>query len=132
MRTRITKIIKKTIITGFTAAMVLACSSCGGEKSSDKNNVIELNWYTCEGGTIEDLASVMETANEYSKDKIGVTVDIHYVDSDKLNEITDSDGDYDMIFASDWLNRFDMKAEAGKFYNITDLVKMKLHSYMKL
>lgn len=94
------------------------------EKSaSDSEDAIKLVWYTCEEGPVKDLENVMESANEYSKDKIGVVVDINYVDSKKLDELADTEEYYDMIFTSEWMNRFDAKAASGKYYDITELVK---------
>lgn len=107
----------------LTAAMaVTTLSGCGGNQIKEED-MVHLRWVTAESGAMSDLPEIIEAANAYSKEKIGVTVDIELKDSAGIDEVMESGEYYDMIFTSDWLNRFDPKAASGSFYDITDLVK---------
>ena len=70
-----------------------------------------------------DTQLVVEKANEYSREKIGVEVDLIFKTEDQFNTDMGSDTYYDMTFTFDWCNVFARNALDERFYDITDLVK---------
>ena len=105
----------------FLAIMVLLpvffITGCGAEKDS-------IRWVTfSDSGAPLDAGEVIDAANAASKEKIGITVNLEFQPSEKINLIMASGEYYDMIFTCSWLNNFDKNAEAGLYYDITDLVK---------
>ena len=86
---------------------------------------IHLVWwvYSEKSEAPKAMEEVLEKANAMTAEKIGVTVEMQFKNEDSF--ATDmANGDYyDMTFTCDWCNSFDVNARAGKFYNITKLVK---------
>ncbi|ETP73689.1 ABC-type sugar transport system, periplasmic component [Lachnospiraceae bacterium JC7] len=110
----------------------LLLSGCGQKENHD--GVIKLRVVTYQGGDIPlDIKEVMEAANAVSREKIGVTVDLEFQTTEKINLMMASGEYYDMVFTSSWVNNFDKNASAGLYYDITDLVKKetpKLYEYV--
>ena len=107
----------------LTAALALALlTGCSGGQAED-DGIIRLRWVTYGTSVPSDLKKVVEAANAYSADKIGVTVDLEVQPSEMINLIMASGEYYDMIYTCEWLNVYDTKAAKGMYYDITDLVK---------
>lgn len=70
-----------------------------------------------------DTALVVEAANTYSKEKIGVEVELLFKTDEQFNTDMSTDTYFDMTFTSDWCNSFADNAYNERFYDITDLVK---------
>lgn len=111
----------------FSAGLaMLAClawlvTGCGalGEASSSR-----IRWVTYSvSGAPLDAREVIAEANAYSQEKIGVTADLEFQQSEKINLMMASGEYYDMVFTSGWFNSYDWNASNGMFYDITDLVK---------
>lgn len=89
------------------AAMGMGLASCG-EKQQQSGEVPTLKWYM-QGEAPQDLASVMEAANEILVDKIGAKVDMVYIDSgsytQRMNMNMASGDDYDVCFVG-YVNPF--------------------------
>ena len=100
---------------------IAAASSCGCGRHKD---VTTLRWVTYSAsGAAMDAKEVIEAANQISREKIGVEVELEFQPSDKMNLMMASGEYYDMVFTSSWLNVFDKRAQAGMYYDITDLVR---------
>ena len=98
---------------------VFLLTGCGAGKESSS-----IRWVTySDTGAPLDAKEVIAAANAVSKEKIGVTVDLEFQPAEKLNLLMASGEYYDMVFTCSWLNSFDKNAEAGLYYDITDLVK---------
>ncbi len=104
------------------AGILLAgCSDAG---SADSDECIKLRWVTYDAGSTPlDAKKVIEAANKVSAEKIGVTVDLEFQSTEKINLMMASGEYYDMVFTSSWVNMFDKNASAGLYYDITDLVQ---------
>ena len=101
------------ILTGLMTVL----TGCGQGKQSDD----ALRWVTySSSGPPLDAKEVINAANEVSREKIGVTVDLEFQPSEKINLMMASGEYYDMVFTSSWINPFDKNAEAGMYYDITD------------
>ncbi|MCR4655399.1 MAG: hypothetical protein K5770_04120, partial [Lachnospiraceae bacterium] len=116
------KRILNLILLSFMAVMTL--SGCGGPLGYDPDGAVKLRVVTYDNGNMPlDAKEVIEAANEVSKEKIGVIVELEFQPSDKLNLMMASGEYYDMVFTSSWLNKFDKNASAGLYYDITELVR---------
>ena len=94
-------------------------TGCGQGKQSDP-----LRWVTYSAsGPPLDAKEVIAAANDVSREKIGVTVDLEFQPTEKINLMMASGEYYDMVITSSWLNPFDKNAEKGMYYDITDLVQ---------
>ena len=104
-------------------AVLTGCTSSKDDKSdastSSNGDTTNLVWYMI-GTPQKDQDKVMEKVNEYTKDKIGVTVDLRMVDwgdyGQKMQVITSSGEPYDICFASDYA----LNAQKGAYLEITD------------
>lgn len=100
---------------------IAAAASCGCGRHKDDTT---LRWVTYSAsGAAMDAKEVIEAANQISREKIGVEVELEFQPSDKMNLMMASGEYYDMVFTSSWLNVFDKRAQAGMYYDITDLVR---------
>lgn len=111
---------KRIVLTALLLA-VPALTGCGLRKSNDYTT---LRWVTYSpSGASMDAKEVIEAANEISREKLGIEVELEFQPSDKMNLMMASGEYYDMVFTSSWLNYFDRNAEDGLYYDITDLVQ---------
>ena len=119
------------IIVLLLLALTVGLSGCGSdsqkeEKAAAKAEPTHLIWWVYTG--TEDaipkaLDEVLEKVNAMSAEKIGVTVEMQFKTEEQFVQDMDKDEYYDMTFTCDWCNHFDERARAGRFYNITNLVK---------
>lgn len=107
---------------------LVACSSQGKEKSGKQGSDTLLMYQI--GGKPDNYDELMEIANKKIKDKIGVTVDIQYIDwgdwDKKTSTIINSGEKYDISFAS----KYSTNAQRGAFADITDLSTKYAKEYM--
>ena len=98
--------------------LMLSLTGCGARRDS------RLCWVTySETGAPLDAKEVIAAANAVSEEKIGVTVNLEFQPPDKINLMMASGEYYDIVFTCAWTNDFDKNAEAGLYYDITDLVQ---------
>ncbi|MGL4990653.1 MAG: ABC transporter substrate-binding protein [Sarcina sp.] len=112
------------MLCAITATSVLA--GCGGEKgeasaSGDKNEITKLTWY-CIGGEPKDLKTVVDKVNEYTGEKIGVNIDMKFVDwgdyTKKMSVLMNTGGDWDMAFTCSWAGDYLGNARKGAFLEL--------------
>lgn len=104
-------------------AVLTGCTSSKDDKAdanaSAKGDTTNLIWYMI-GTPQKDQDKVMKKVNEYTAEKIGVTVDLRMVDwgdyGQKMQVITSSGEPYDICFASDYA----LNAQKGAYLEITD------------
>ncbi len=70
-----------------------------------------------------DTQLVVDAANAYSREKIGVEVELLFKNEEQFDTDMSTDTYYDMTFTCDWCNSFATNAYNERFYDITDLVK---------
>ena len=97
---------------------MLVFTGCGeGSKS-------RIRWVTfSDTGVPLDVKEVVAAANAVSEEKLGVSVNLEFQPAEKLNLMMASGEYYDIVFTCFWVNDFDKNAEAGLYYDITDLVQ---------
>ena len=108
-------------VLAFLPVLLSGCGRFGGDGG---DGIIKLRWVTYDNGNVPlDAKEVIAAANEVSAEKIGVTVDLEFQSTEKINLMMASGEYYDMVFTSSWLNLFDKNAVAGLYYDITDVVQ---------
>ncbi len=120
--------IRYVILTILSMVLLLSagCSGGSGEVNSKGEEVIRLRMVTYDNGNVPlDAKEVVEAANRVSAEKIGVTVDLEFQPTEKINLMMASGEYYDMVFTSSWINKFDNNASDGLYLDITDLVDEK-------
>ena len=104
---------------------VLALSSLSGctKIQDEKDGVTRLRWVVYGSAVPDDVDMIIKAANDYTREKIGVVVDLEIQPSEMINLIMASGEYYDMIYTCEWLNSYDTAASKNLFYDITDLVQ---------
>ncbi|MBR4082299.1 MAG: ABC transporter substrate-binding protein, partial [Clostridia bacterium] len=80
-------------------------------------------WVYASGDAPIDTQLVVDAANKYSAEKIGVTVELIFKNDEQFGLDMNTGTYYDMTFTCDWANSFVDNASNEMFYDITDLVK---------
>lgn len=107
-------------------ALVLACmmalSLCSFAGAD--GDVVKLTWAMGTGDVAPaDNARVLEALNAYSRDKIGVEVDIQYFTDEQLQTSINAGEVFDIYFTCSWYNNTNQCISQGLFANIADQVK---------
>ena len=80
-------------------------------------------WWVYGSDAPIDTQLVVEAANKYSAEKIGVVVELLFKDESGFDRDMQVGEYYDMTFTCDWANDFASNAINGMFMDITELVK---------
>lgn len=111
------------VLAGLMSVSVLAGCS-GGNKGGKPSETVNLTWWTI-GGEPKDLKLVNDKINEYTKEKLNVTVDMKYASwgeyGEKLSKVIQSGEAYDIAFASSISGYADL-ANKGYFADITEML----------
>ena len=103
-------------------------SGCGETNSADlgtAENPYHILWYN-QGYDIKDLDKVMEKVSEYTREKIGVTVEmkIQTVDyNQKMNILQSSGEPFDICFTAAWTNDYRIAGKKGYLIPLNDLME---------
>ncbi|MBR6159206.1 MAG: ABC transporter substrate-binding protein [Lachnospiraceae bacterium] len=112
------------LIIAITALLICGCGPVSRDVNSKGEEVIKLRVVTYDNGSVPlDAKEVIAAANEVSREKIGVEVELEFQSKEKINLMMASGEYYDMVFTNSWINSFDKNASAGLYYDITDAVK---------
>ncbi len=109
----------KKILTLALALMLVLAIACTA--SAETKKIIW--WVYASGHAPIDTAMVVEAANKYSAEKIGVEVELIFKNDEQFGLGMQTGEPYDMTFTCDWANSFADNAINEMFYDITDLVK---------
>jgi len=116
---KIKKLIALATTTLVGASIFAGCSSTATSKKSD---VVTLKWYTI-GAEPKDLQLVEDEANKYLEEKMGVNIDMNFIDygeySQKLGVIINSGEAYDLAFTCSWAGDYLGNARKGAFLDLT-------------
>ena len=105
-----------------------ACSSNAGNtadaSSKKEGETVNLVWWTI-GNEPKDLKMVNEKINEYTKEKLNVTLDIKYASwgeyGEKISKIVQSGESFDIAFGSG-INNYQDLAAKGYFADLTEIL----------
>ena len=105
-------------------ALVLTLSLGVAGLANAQEEPIKLIWWVyTTGDALIDTPIVVEAANAYSAEKIGVTIDLIFKTAEQFNLGMTTGEYYDITFTCDWCNSFASNAYNEMFYDITDLVQ---------
>ena len=110
---------KKLVSLILTLAMVLSMGLC----TAQADEPTKIIWWVYGSEAPIDTQIVVDAANAYSAEKIGVVVELLFLDEEGFNREMNADVYFDMTFTCDWANDFASNAYNENFYDITDLVK---------
>lgn len=115
---------KKVMALALTAVVSMGVlAGCGNDKkASGKGDVVTLKWYTI-GQEPKDLALVEAEANKYLEEKIGVNIDMNFIDygdyTQKMSVIMNTGENYDLAFTCSWAGDYLGNARKGAFLELT-------------
>ena len=119
----------KKIILLFGLVGVLLLAGCGKSneaKVGTPENPYRIVWYNV-GLPMKDTDMVMKKLSEYTKKKIGVTVEmelITWADYNKKIQMIEASGEpFDMCFTSSWSNDYRINSKKGYFLQLNDLLQ---------
>ncbi|MGL4449954.1 MAG: ABC transporter substrate-binding protein [Sarcina sp.] len=114
-------------IVSLTTCMLIASTiltGCGGSDSASagkKDGITTLKWYTI-GGQPKDYDKVIAKANEYLGEKIGVNLDMKFIDfgdyNQKMSVIINSGESYDLAFTCSWAGDYLGNSRKGAFLEL--------------
>ena len=110
---------KKLVSLILALIMVLSMGLCTAQAEEPTKIV----WWVYGSDAPIDTQLVVDAANAYSAEKIGVTVELLFKDEAGFDRDMQVGEYYDMTFTCDWANNFAYNAINGMFMDITDLVK---------
>ena len=111
---------KKILSLVLALAMVLSMGLC----TAQAEEPIKIVWWVYASGDAPiDTQLVVDAANAYSAEKIGVTVELIFKNEEQFDLSMNTGEYYDMTFTCDWANDFVTNAYNEMFMDITDLVK---------
>ena len=111
---------KKILSLVLALTMVLSMGLC----TAQAEEPIKIVWWVYASGDAPiDTKLVVDAANAYSAEKIGVTVELIFKNEEQFDLSMNTGEYYDMTFTCDWANNFVDNAINEMFYDITDLVK---------
>ncbi|WP_066870714.1 ABC transporter substrate-binding protein [Clostridium mediterraneense] len=106
-------------LTGLLATSVLA--GCGKSEAKSNNGVVTLKWYTI-GQEPKDLSLVEAEANKYLEEKLGVNIDMNFIDygdyTQKMSVIMNTGENFDLAFVSSWAGDYLGNARKGAFLEL--------------
>ena len=107
-------------ITGMIGAGMLA--GCGEKTAAtDANGITTLKWYTI-GQEPKDKDMVLAKANEYLGEKIGVNIDMNFIDygdyTQKLGVMINTGEQFDLAFTCSWAGDYLGNARKGAFLEL--------------
>lgn len=116
------KSLKRFAALALAGAMVLGTfAGCGKEEVETNANgeeVVELVWYQI-GDPQADSQVVIDKANEYLKEKIGVTLKVNQIGwgdyNQKMQVIINTGDNWDLAFTCSWANDYLQNAQRGAF-----------------
>ena len=109
----------KKILTLALALMLVLAIACTASAETQKI----IWWVYASGDAPIDTQMVVDAANAYSAEKIGVEVELIFKNEEQFGLGMQTGEPYDMTFTCDWANDFASNAYNEMFYDITDLVK---------
>lgn len=110
---------KKLVSLILALIMVLSMGLCTAQAEEPTKIV----WWVYGSDAPIDTQLVVDAANAYSAEKIGVTVELLFKDEAGFDRDMQVGEYYDMTFTCDWANDFAYNAINEMFMDITDLVK---------
>ncbi len=118
-------LISTTIVGMLSLVLLTSCGTSSGKVDSNGNKITELTWYSI-GIEPKDFGQVLPEVNKYLEEKIGVHLDIKFIDfgdyTQKTSVIINSGEPYDLAFTSSWAGDYLGNSRKGAFLELNDLL----------
>ncbi len=121
---------KKFIALALSLVMFLMFFTSCGSSSKDQVNsngekITKLKWYTI-GIEPKDFGMVLPEINKYLGDKIGVNLDVKFIDfgdyTQKISVIINSGEDFDLAFTCAWAGDYLGNSRKGAFHDLNEFL----------
>lgn len=100
-------------------------SKAEGSEAADNGETVTVKWCVF-GDKARDHDMVMEDLNKKLKEKINVELDLEVIPqgefADKMKLASTAGEDFDLVFTSNWLNKFDENMSRDAFMPLDDLI----------
>lgn len=115
---------KKRILCSVLAVLCAVSTTGCGTKKNASDGETTLTWYAYMNKQPTQEA-VMKEVNKYTKEKLGVNVDIIPLeDFDKKMQLINASGEeYDLVFTSNWVNNYYKNISDGNLLDLDELIK---------
>ena len=118
-------LISTTIVGMLSLVLLTSCGTNSGKVDSNGNKITELTWYSI-GIEPKDFGQVLPEVNKYLEEKIGVHLDMKFIDfgdyTQKTSVIINSGEPYDLAFTSSWAGDYLGNSRKGAFLELNDLL----------
>ena len=105
----------------LTVGSTLAGCAGSSKATESADSITTLKWYTI-GAEPKDLDMVVEKANEYLGEKIGVNIDMNFIDygdyTQKLGVMINTGENFDLAFTCSWAGDYLGNARKGAFMEL--------------
>lgn len=123
---KLKKIISLLCVVALTASMLAGC----GSNETKEGETVTLKWLVPSDAQ-DGLSEVMSAANEISREKIGVEVDMVFIDNaayqQKVNLMMTSGEQFDLVWTG-FMNEYQKVAQDGGLKDVTEIVeKVKMN-----
>ena len=122
---KIIMLISTTIVGMLSLVLLTSCGTNSGKVDSNGNKITELTWYSI-GIEPKDFGQVLPEVNKYLEEKIGVHLDMKFIDfgdyTQKTSVIINSGEPYDLAFTSSWAGDYLGNSRKGAFLELNDLL----------
>ena len=116
----------KKVLSVIMASCMVTSGICGCSKNGRSSNDVTLTWYL-RNAKPNNFQKVSEEVNKYTKEKIGVNVDLKFVEpsayDEKMNLIMSSGEEFDICWTSGWSNSYLDKARNGAYVALDEYLK---------
>ena len=116
---------KKIVALLLAVMLALSFAACGGEKVS-QNGDVTITWLV-PGDPQADLASVNEAASKITMEKLGVKLNLTYIDTAAFTQrmtmnFASGNDDFDLCFTG-YINPYKESAEKGAYLPLTEYIE---------
>lgn len=118
---------KKRVFALLSSLIILSAIAVGCSNANNASNTEEtptIIWYV-PGNKQDDMASVMEAANQISEKEIGARLDLQMIDTgsfeERMNMYMASRADFDLCFTG-YINQYITCIKMGGFYGMSELL----------
>lgn len=122
---KLKKITAVLLTLSMAVTMLAGCGKKSEPTAGGAEETVNLIWYQI-GDAQADSPKVLEEVNKYTKEKIGVTIQINAISwadySKKMQVITNTGENYDLAFTCSWANDYLFNAQKGAFLELDTLL----------
>ena len=117
---------KKIIALFLVLSLCIGVTSCGGKKTANGDSV-HVKWYLFTSSADSDNTEAFANAAKIAKDKLNVDLELVGMNSSsyesKIQVFTASNEEFDIMYASNWMNDYYQNVSRGALIPLDDLLK---------